>query len=220
MNWFERYYSLKGIYLFLLTTISYLVVLWLSKNILIDEMVFYNSYSEQLTYERSLRLFEDLKQISWINYVVLSIMLLIKYLLISVVLYIGIFFSNLNKKITFGIVFKTVVASEMIFVFAGITKFFWFYFFVTDYNLADINFFYPLSLINIFKISEVDRFWVFPLQTVNVFQVCYILLLSWGLTKAGNLRKTDSDKLVLLSYVPALLFWIVLIMFISIDSTI
>jgi hypothetical protein len=220
MNWLERYFSLNGIYHFVLITVCYLVLLWLSRNILINDLVIYNSYSEQLTYERALRLFEEMERLSWINYVAIPFVFLIKFILISIVLYIGIFFCSLNTSISFGSVFRTVIACEIVFVLAGMLKFLWFYFFVSDYNLNDINFFYPLSLINLFRISEIDKVWIYPLQSVNLFQVIYILLLSSGLCFTTKLRKTDSDKVVLLSYVPALLFWIVLIMFFSIDSSI
>jgi hypothetical protein len=166
-----------------------------------------------------MRLFEELKSISWINYVFMPFILLIKFTLISIVLYIGIFFCDLHNKISFSIIFKVVTASEIIFVFAGLTKFFWFYLFAGNYDLNDINFFYPLSLINLFRISEVNKFWIFPLQIVNIFQVIYILSLSYGLYKAGKIEKNESDKVVFLSYMPALMFWVVLIMFISIDSS-
>jgi hypothetical protein len=220
MNWQERYFSLNGIYHFVLITVCYLVLLWFSRNILINDLVFYNSYSEQLTYERALRLFEEMERLSWINYVAIPFVFLIKFILISIVLFIGIFFCSLNTSISFGSVFRTVIACEIVFVLAGMLKFLWFYFFVSDYDLNDLNFFYPLSLINLFRISEIDKVWIYPLQSVNLFQVIYILLLSSGLCITTRLRKTDSDKVVLLSYLPALSFWIVLIMFLSIDSSI
>lgn len=219
MNLIVRYFTISRFRLFLIITACYFIVYWLSKNVLVNEIVFYNSFSEQLTYERSMRLFDELNRLSWINYVFMPVMLLVKFTLISIVLYIGAFFCDLHNKIAFSVIFRIVIASEIVFVFAGLIKFLWFYLFAGNYDLNDISFFYPLSLINLFKISEVNRFWVFPLQAANIFQVLYILILSYGLNRAGKIEKSESDKVVIYSYMPALLFWVVLIMFVSIDTS-
>ncbi len=218
MNVLVQYYNLRKLSLFTGIILINIIVIWLSKTVLINEIVFYNTYSEQLTLDRSLQLFENLKKFSWISYVLIPIMLTIKFTLVSIVLYTGAFFYNLHYKITFGGIFKIVVASDLIFIFAGLTKFLWFYFFAGNYDLNDIGFFYPLSLINLFRVSEVDRIWIYPLQIVNIFQVAYIYALSYGLRKSCHLNESESDKIVLSSYLPALAFWIALIMFISIDS--
>ncbi len=219
MSLLDHYFNLKSFKLFIVITASYLVIFWLSKNVLINEIVFYNSYSEQLSYERSIKLFEELKRLSWINYVFLPLMLIIKFTVTSIVLYAGVFFCNLHEKISFGLIFRIVIACEIIFVFAGFTKFLWFYLFAGNYDLNDINFFYPLSLVNLFDRSEVSKIWIFPLQSVNLFQMMYIFILSVGLTRAGSIERIKSEKVVIYSYMPALLFWVVLIMFISIDSS-
>ena len=219
MGLLDRYFNLRRFRLFVIITACYLLIYWLSKSVLINDIVFYNSFSEQLSYERSMKLFEELKRLSWINYVFLPLMLIIKFTLISIVLYAGVFFCNLQKEISFSGIFRIVTACEIIFVFAGLTKFLWFYLFAGNYDLNDINFFYPLSLINLFNESEVRKFWIFPLQSVNIFQMIYIFTLSVGLTKAGAIEKAKSEKVVIYSYMPALLFWVVLIMFITIDSS-
>lgn len=214
-----RYFKLKWHLLFLIVIAGYFLIFWLSKGILINETVFYNSYSEQLTYERSMRLFNEINRLSWINYVFTPVIFFLKIIIISTVLYTGVFFCDLNKEISFNNIFRIVTASEIIFVFAGFTKFLWFYLFAGNYDLDDLSFFYPLSLINLFESSEVSQLWIFPLQSVNIFQILYILLLAFGINKAGALSKADSDKVVIWSYMPALLFWIILVMFITVDSS-
>jgi hypothetical protein len=217
MNLLVRYYNLKGFQLFIGIVLGNLLIIWLSRTLLINEVVFYNAYSEQLTYERSLKLFEDLKKLSWISYAFSPIILLIKFSLISLVIYIGIILSNIQIKISLGSVFKIVIASEIIFVLVGIIKFFWFYLFAGNYDLNDLGFFYPLSLLNFFSRGEVRNIWILPMQTVNLFQLFYIVSISYGLNKVCFVNKPDSEKIVLLSYIPALVLWIALIMFLTID---
>ena len=220
MSLLLRYYNLSKTKLFFGIVIINLVIIWLSRTLLLNETVFYNTYSTQLTYERSLQLFENLNRLSWISYAFFPIILLLKFIFISIVLYTGLFFLNLNYKVSFSTIFKIVIASEIIFIFAGLLKFLWFYFLAGNYDLNDLGFFYPLSLINLFKISEVNKIWIYPLQIVNIFQLVYILALSFGLSNIGQIDRSDSDRIVLLSYLPAMILWIVLIMFLSIDSVI
>ncbi len=219
MKLLVKYYNLKGLHLFIGIVLANIFLVWLSKTLLINEIVFYNAFSDQLTYERSLKLFEDLKRFSWISYAFTPIMLFIKFSIVSLVIYFGVVFYNAQKMISLKTVFKIVIASEFVFLVAGIFKFIWFYFFAGNYDFNDLGFFYPLSLINLFKIAEVGKFWIYPLQTINAFHIFYILAISFALNRHCSLEKSDCEKIVLASYVPALVLWIALIMFLTIDLT-
>ena len=220
MKFLVQYFNLKGLYLFIGIVLANIFLVWLSKTLLINEIVFYNAFSDQLTYERSLKLFENMKKFSWISYAFTPIILLLKYSIISLVIYFGIVFYNVQNKISLRSVFKVVVASDLVFLVAGIFKFLWFYLFAGNYDLNDLGFFYPLSLINLFSKEEVEKIWVFPLQILNLFQVVYIFIVSFALNKVYLIEKSDSEKIVLVSYIPALVLWIALIMFLTIDFTV
>jgi hypothetical protein len=217
MSLLFKYFDLKFYQLATIIIAGNLLLIWLSKSLLINETVFYNAYSEQLTYERAIKLFEDFQRISWINYVINPLVLFLKYSLVSLLLYIGIIFNNMQYKVTLGSVLKVVIASDIVFLFSGLIKFFWFYFIAQNYSLTDMGFFYPLSLINLFKVDEIDKFWIYPLQTINLFHLTYLLLLSYGLTHYCKISRNDSDKIVLSSYLPGLIMWITIVLFISID---
>jgi hypothetical protein len=210
--------SVKGWKLFLGIVSLNLLVIFLSQNILINDIVFFNTYSEQLTYDRSMELFQLMKSYSWVSYILVTVFLLLKFTAIAVLLYIGVYFNDIHRELPLGRIFKMVIISESIFVTASIFKLLWFAFFAGNYTLDDISFFYPLSLINLFNRSEVATYWVYPLQTVNLFQLLYVLLLSFGLSKVGSVKKSLAEKVVLSTYVPAIAVWISLIMFFTIDA--
>ena len=218
MSLISWYFSLKGRNIFLSIVLINLVIIWVSRNLLINEDVFYNTFSEQLTYERSMVMYDYLKKISWVGYVIYPLILLIKVSLVSVIIYVGIFFFGNQDNFTLGSVFKVVLASEIAFILASLIKFCWFYFIDKDYNISDMNFFYPLSLINFFRRSEIMKIWIYPLQTVNLFHLLYILLLSLGLNKVCLIGKPESEKIVLASYIPVIILWNVIIMFLLIDQ--
>lgn len=195
-----------------------LLILFASQTTLINEIVFFNTFSEQLTYERSMELFHKMRSFAWVSYVVTPIMLLIKFSALSVLLYVGVFFNDLHKEITLTKIFKVVVVSELAFVVASIIKLLWFIFFAGNYTLDDMSFFYPLSLINLFSRSEVASYWIYSLQTVNIFQLVYVMLLALGLSRISSIKREAADKVVLATYVPGIVVWVALIMFLSIDA--
>jgi hypothetical protein len=219
MNILIEYFRLNKYYLFLAIVIANMLVIWLSRSSLINEIVFYNTFSEQLSYDRSMELFEGLKKYSWIGYASMPVALLIKFTFVSIVLYTGIFLCDLHDRISFRKVFGVVVASEIVFFLASLIKFLWFSFFAGNFDLNDMSFFFPLSLSNLFSRSEVDKMWIFPLQVLNLFQLMYILLMSFGLSAQSGIQKAKAEKAVMLSYLPGLIFWIALIMFLSIGTS-
>jgi hypothetical protein len=160
-----------------------------------------------------------MNKFSWISYAFTPIILLIKFSLISLVLYFGVVFYNLQDRISLGSIFKIVIASEFIFLVASFLKFLWFEFFAGNYDFKDLSFFYPFALINFFRKAEISPVWIYPLQTVNLFHILYILTISFALNKVCCLEKNYSEKIVLITYLPALTIWIALVMFLTIDLT-
>lgn len=217
MKILDGYFGLKKNELLLGIIAVNLLLLWLSKNVLINETVFFNTYSEQMTYDRSMELFKKISELSWVAYLFTPVMLIIKFSVLSLVIYIGFFISGFHEKVTLGMIFTAVVAAEIIIVLASLIKFLWFAFFAGNYTLDDMNFFYPLSLINLFGQSEVAKYCIYPLQSVNLFQVAYILTLGVGLAKISSVKKEKADIIVLLTYGSAFILWIAFIMFITID---
>ena len=213
----DRYLAIKGWKLFSGIVILNLLIILLSQIALINEIVFYNTYSEQLTYDRAMEVFNKMKSFAWVSYIITPILMLLKFSTISVLIYIGVFFNDFHKELTLWKIFKVVIISELVFITASITKLLWFIFFAGNYTLDDMGFFYPLSLINLFHRSEVASYWIYPLQTVNIFQVLYILIMVLGLSRVGSLKKEVADRIVLGTYVPAIAIWIALIMFLTID---
>ena len=215
LNW---YLTLSKTKLFLLVLSTQLLVGFLSRRLLINETVFYNTFSEQLTYERSKQVFESMKSLEWIGYAIIPLLLLLKFSIISVVLYIGVAAFGMIDRIKLADLFKITIAGELIITSAAIIKFLWLYFLGGNYDLNDMSFFYPASLINLFSITEVNKLWIYPLQAVNLFQVMYIVFLSFAIRIVCKVESDKSDKIVLISYIPSFVIWISIVMLISIES--
>lgn len=182
----------------------------------------YQSYSEKLTALQIKEIFELQEKWNWLSYTIIPLILLIKSSLIANVLYVGTFFFS-KSKVTFKQLFNAVIKAEFIFLLIGIAKIIWFYFFQTNYTLEDLQYFYPLSALNIVGYQGLESWFIYPLQVLNLFELAYWLLLSYFV---GKLAFTEKDKgkpmdlgfkIVASSYGSALLLWVVVVMFFTLN---
>ncbi|MDI5899040.1 hypothetical protein [Flavobacterium yafengii] len=202
--------------LFLLLVIATLILgSVLKKSLSLDKLI-YSSLSEQLTTNQIEQYFEFQEKWQWLGYVFVPIFLLIKITLIASVLYIGTFFFS-KKEIKYKELFGIVVKAEFVFLLIGIFKIIWFYFFQTNYTLEDIQYFYPLSALNIVGYQGLESWFIYPFQTLNLFELAYWLILAFYIGKATETNMDNGLKIVAPSYGSALLLWVVTIMFFTLN---
>lgn len=181
----------------------------------LDNLI-YNSLAEKLTSQQIEDFLHLQKKWHWLGYLFMPILLLIKTSLITTVLYIGTFFLG-NLSITLKQLWSLVLNVEFVFILVPLFKIIWFYFFQTNYTLEDIQYFYPLSAINITGYKGLEPWLIYPLQTLNLFELAYIIFLAYQI---GAITKTNADtglKIVAFSYVPALFLWVTVIMFFTLN---
>lgn len=205
----------------LITLLSFFLGI-LSNSILKFEILFINSLSEILTQNQIEEYLNFKKKWQLLSYLIIPILLLIKMSIIASIIYIGAFFYS-KAKVTFKQLFNAVVKAEFVFLGVGVLKIVWFYFFQTNYTLEDLQYFYPLSALNIVGYKSLDAWFIYPLQVLNLFELAYWLLLSYFV---GKLAFTEKDKgkpmdlgfkIVASSYGSALLLWIVVVMFFTLN---
>ncbi len=167
-----------------------IILAYISFIILPINDLIYQSYSVKLTALQIKEIFALQEKWNWLSYTIIPILLLIKTTLISSILYIGTFFYS-KVKVTFKQLFNAVVKAEFVFLGVGVLKIIWFYFFQANYTLEDLQYFYPLSALNIVGYQGLDSWFVYPLQVLNLFELAYWLLLSYFI---GKLAFTERDK--------------------------
>ena len=208
--------------LFLLYIAITIFIGFLLNSILKVDEVIYLSLQNTLSYNQIKEVLSFQKKWEWLTYAIIPLILLIKTALITSLLYIGTFFYS-KAKVTFKQLFNAVVKAEFIFLGVGVLKIIWFYFFQTNYTLEDLQYFYPLSALNIVGYKGLDNWFIYPLQVLNLFELAYWLLLSYFI---GKLAFTEKDKgkpmdlgfkIVASSYGSALLLWVVVVMFFTLN---
>ena len=151
------------------------------------------------------------------GYVFIPIIYLLKFSLISLVLLTGFFF--IDTKANFSILFKAVMLAEIPFLLVPLIKLFWFLFVQTDYTFNDLQYFYPLSALQLFEVKSLATWQIYPLQLVNIFELVYWILLAYWLKRLLNITLTKGMELVVTSYGTGLLLWVVFITFLSLNAT-
>jgi hypothetical protein len=139
----------------------------------------------------------------------------LKGLIISFILYIGLFFEDLEKGFHLIEFFKIAVYAEGILVIAGLIK--TLVISSGGYSYDFLIQYYPLSLLNLFDYSEINHLFLYPLQVANVFELAYIFLLVYFLKEEIEIPFFQSFKIVIYSYGAAMLCWIVFIMFCTLN---
>lgn len=145
------------------------------------------------------------------------LILTIKCFLMALVLYAGLFFANKHQGTKLGTLFKIAVYAESIIVFGGMLKVILGA--ASDLTYSEFSLFAPLSVLSVLDISSVQPIWYYPLQLLNVFEVIYCLLLIYFLSQELDFKKSESSKVVMGSYAFSMSFWMVLILFLTLNFT-
>jgi hypothetical protein len=201
---------------YLVLCIALIILTEITKSILDFDQLLYNSLSENLTSKQIENFLELQDQWKWLSYIFIPIYIIIKTTLIACVIYIGVFFFNKNE-ISFSIIMEKVIKAEFIFLLVPVFKIGWFYFFQTNYTLHDFQSFFPLSALNITGIEGIDTWFLYPLQTLNLFEIAYVIYLGYQL---GYVTQTNPDhglKIMTYSYIPSMLLWIAVVMFFTLN---
>jgi len=152
------------------------------------------------------------------NYLLKVIFYGFKFLTISVILSAGIFLEgskNKTEQATLKELFLLAILSEFAYLLQDIYKIVNFSFVNSVYTYEDYKAFFPLSLYNLLG-TEADSNFAYAFQTVNIFEVVYIVSLVIGLKR---LQYPDSQKAILVtlaSYGGALFIYVLIMTFYSI----
>lgn len=186
-----------------------------TKNFLPFEEMIFNSLSEQLSVKRVNEFIISQKKWEWIGYLVIPVLLLLKWALTTLSIYIGTVFFDL--KASFKKLFHIVMLSEIVFLIPAVVKFIWLYFHNDNLTLEYVQYFQPLALVNLFEYSKLEPWLIYPLQAFNLFELAYWFLLAFLLKKETQKPFWSSFEFVLSTYGLGLLIWIVFVAFLTLN---
>ena len=196
---------------------GYLLFTYLSNKFIFTDSLYYYSLGNQFSADSITKYLSFKSKVEWLGYLTVPVIFLIKISLITVVLYTGTILSDI--KVTFKKLFHVVLQAEFVFLFAFFIKIYWIYVFMSDVSVEKISFFQPLSILNFFSIGEIPKWFVYPLQLLNLFEIAYMLLLADLLKKIIKRPFWKSVEFVLSTYGVGLLIWAVFVVFLTLNLT-
>lgn len=201
LKWvFEEYAGIdKRLFFALICVITFLLLV-IKKNFIESEIAAF-----EILEQRGQMGFYHL--VNGLQYLSVPLVYLFKFTVIAFVLWIGCFM--FGYKVSFPDLWKLVMLGEMIFFAAEIVKIGWFLFIRTDPDIWDIRAFYPFSLINLVDYSQVNPAWIYPLKSLNLFEMVYWLFLGYGIQYLSAKKLDISFYIVFSSYVLFFLLWLV-----------
>jgi hypothetical protein len=205
-------------YFFTLIIFSFLLS-YLSKVLLNTDELVISSLADQLTTDQLNNALDFKEKWQWIGYLFIPIITLIKVSLIVLILDIGLLFFDELDEIKYNKLFEIVIKSEFIFLFVIIFKTGWFYFFQSDYTLEDLQYFHPLSSLNIIGYEGLETWFIYPFQVLNIFELIYWIVLSYLLGKELKANTDKGFQVVASSYGIGLLIWVGAVMFFTLNTS-
>lgn len=160
---------------------------------------------------------EDMRYWNRFSVLFTFLILVVKCFLMALVLYGGLFFANLHRGVRLGTLFRVTAFAEVALVLAGVVKV-WVGA-MSEFTYSEFAIFYPLSLLSSLGPESVDPLLYYPLQIANLFEMLYCVLLVVFLKQESSLTAAQSIKVGLGSYSVSLLFWMVLILFLTLNFT-
>lgn len=181
-----------------------------------DRLV-YNDLIENFTQDKVDIIIESQKKWEWLGFVIIPLLIIIRSSLVAICLSVGTFFYDLDKEVKFKSFLNVALQGEFILLLVGYFKLFYFAFIKSNYVLKDVEEYYPLSYINFLDINKLDVWLIYPLQTINLFEIGYFFVLVYGVHKLLKNKFWKSFEIVSISYGGGLIIWLGLVMFLILN---
>jgi hypothetical protein len=198
----------------LLLAISIILNFIINRFIIYDELLIAD-LKDQIGIDRILEMIDFSNRYEWLNYLLLPIIYLFKFSIVTIWILCGTIIYG--APIRFRSIFKMVVLAEYVWLLPSILFILWFGLFETKYSLIDLEYYAPLSLLSLFDATSIEPWLLFPLKSLNLFEVIYILVLALGIKKIIKKDYDSALKFTLPVYGSALIVWILFITFLSIN---
>ena len=209
--------NIKNTFLFFLLIVITFAFAVLYKQLLDFDELLINSLAERITSNQIEEFLSFQKKWQWLYYFILPLLLFIKISIIALILDVGCFF--FDKEIKYKKLFNIVAKAEFVFLGVIILKTIWFYVFQQDYTLENLQYFYPLSALNIVGYEGLQTWFIYPFQVINLFEFAYWFILASLISKELKTTTSKGFSIVASSYGVALLIWVVGVMFFTLNTS-
>jgi hypothetical protein len=181
-----------------ITCLVYLFFNWYLQTQILTDQVYTYSLGRQVNPDKLAAFLQGQHRTVLVSYLVVPLTLLVKISLVSLCLLTGLLLTSL--KLPFRTLMRIAIFAESAFVTGTLLRLLILAFSHNVESLGQYMSFAPLSLYSLFQPSSVPNWLTYPLQTLDVFQAGYVLLLAAGLHYYIGQPFRKMLGLVLMSY--------------------
>lgn len=212
---------MKNFILFISIVLCYFLLIYLDKTYISTSSKMIDFLAKDYPNEVVQNYIENQKKWWWVGYIATLLLIGIKVLLVAFCLnFIKLLdIPNVNNIKFSDLVFLSLIA-ESVFIIAGIYKFVYFHWIDLDYTLESLQTYYPISLLNLREYLSTEKWLTYPLQLVNLFELFYWGILTWGIWELSEQKISFSKSLGLttITYGAGLLFWVGIVSFFILNA--
>ncbi len=157
---------------------------------------------------------EKKKKYTLIGYIIQPITVLLKCAALTCALYAGI--TIFSVTVSFRNCFKIVLLAELVSFCASFAKVAA-YFLLPSLTAKNFQYFFPLSITSIFSLEGFPEYLRYPLNQLNIFEVIYWMILTYGLRSLSSIAWTNAAGIILCSCGLAVFLWHLTIIFIHLQ---
>ncbi|MEX2641689.1 MAG: hypothetical protein WD266_13450 [Balneolales bacterium] len=205
----------SGWALLVIISVLYCLLTFIADSLVFTDQFYHRSFSDQLNLNSIEALLEIRAKTWWLTYAMQPVIILIKATFVAVCISTGIIL--LDIPVDFRMVFKICLLSEGVFFMGQAVYVANLYHNLDSFTLDIIANFYPLSMLSYWGVENVATWLHYPLQIINIFELLFIICISWMLSLQWSLNFIESLNIVLPSYGTGLLLWLVLVTFLTLQ---
>ncbi|MDZ7879001.1 MAG: hypothetical protein U5L45_15065 [Saprospiraceae bacterium] len=197
-----------------LLCLGYATTMYIQDTMILTKEVYYNTLGEQLTIERIDQILEKQAEWKWVSYLLIPVVVVLQAFLVALCLNCGTIM--MNYKIRFRPLFTLVLRSSVVFLLWKLLVTFIFLF-------SEVQFFDDLITLNKFALAgfvskeSVPSWLMYPLSILNIFEVVFWFLLTFGMSRLLQRSFKGSFGFVSTTYGLGLLMWMVFIIFLQLN---
>ena len=195
----ENWFSFNTFGLFVLICLTYVALLFVKRIFIIDTIAAFEVLNER----GDIWVFDLIYSIQYLS---VPIFLAWKWTWTSLLLWIGCFM--FGYRIHFNQLWKMVMLAEVLFFIPEVLKVVWYTLFYNDPTYNDYLAFYPFSIINLIDYTQIAPEYLYPLKSLNIFEIIYWPLLTLGIYFLSGKKFKISSYIVLSTYTLFFLVWL------------
>lgn len=208
----------NGWVLFAFVSALYVGLTFLSREFVLTEQLYYNTYGERLAADRIREMIQMQEQYAWLGYIVAPFFVVLRDSYVALCLSVGAILME-HEEMTFRRLFKVALICEGIFLLQSALTTFWNAVIVSPETLQEAGTALPVSLAALVNPDQLPQWTLYPLQSANLFEILYVAALSATLTWTFGKEAGRMSVLTIASYGIGLLLWIAAATFFLVQVT-